>query len=92
MKYTLRLPDEWASQGWKAKIRGDERTEEPHVTLLRRVWGWRVSLRTGAFLDREPDPRGVPAALAAEVWARRAELRRAWDAKYPENPVFSTEE
>jgi hypothetical protein len=50
-----------------------------------------MSLRTGEFLDREPDPSEVPGELAERVWLRRAVLRHSWNRMYPENPVFSHE-
>lgn len=87
MTFTLPLPREWALQGWKVKIRGDERMEEPHATILRRTFGWRVSLRSGAFLDRSPDPREVPEPVVAHLLARLDLLRWEWDERYPENPV-----
>ena len=92
MAFTLTLPGEWSSQGWKVKIRDDERCETPHVTLLRRMLAWRLSLRRREFLDARPDPREVPAALVALVWAERACLRREWNRMYPENPVHSARE
>jgi hypothetical protein len=36
MAFALALPAEWGSQGWKVKIRDDERNETPQVTFLRR--------------------------------------------------------
>lgn len=92
MPFSLRLPDAWAAHGWKAKIREDERNEEPHVSILFKLWTWRMSLRTGNFLDASPPPRDVPAGLVGCVWAQRDLLREMWDQKYPENVVFSTED
>lgn len=92
MAFSLALPAEWARQGWKVKIRDDERNETPHVTFLRRRQAWRMSLRTGEFLDREPDPSGVPDELVERVWIKRAVLRHTWNLMYPENPVFSQED
>lgn len=91
MAFALALPSEWASQGWKVKIRDDERNETPHVTFLRRRQAWRMSLRTGAFLDSEPDPSDVPDELVERVWIKRSVLRHSWNLMYPENPVFSQE-
>jgi 2'-5' RNA ligase len=91
MAFALALPAEWAKQGWKVKIRDDERNETPHVTFLRRRQAWRMSLRTGDFLDREPDPGDVPEELVERVWIKRAVLRHTWNLMYPENPVFSQE-
>lgn len=92
MTFALPLSREWSDQGWKVKIRSRERLEPPHVTILRKTLAWRLSLRDGAFLDAEPDPRSVPSALAREVRARFPLLQAAWDARYPENPVQSEKE
>lgn len=92
MAYALEMPDPWRTQGWKVKIRDDERNETPHVTFLRKRQAWRLSLRTGVFMDTRPDPGEVPRELAAYVWTHRPGLCRAWDAMYPENPVFSQED
>ena len=92
MPFSLRLPEPWATLGWKAKIREDERNEEPHVSILFKLWTWRLSLRTGEFLDAVPRPRDVPAELVEWVWGQRELLRANWDEKYPENVVFSKED
>ena len=51
MPFLLTLPAVWAARGWKAKIREDEHTEEPHVTIALKMWTRRVSLRSGEFMD-----------------------------------------
>jgi hypothetical protein len=33
--YALKMPKPLKDKGWKVKIRNWERTEEPHVTILR---------------------------------------------------------
>jgi hypothetical protein len=91
MAFALALLSYWVKQGWKVKIRDDERNETPHVTFLRRRAAWRLSLRTCEFLDAHPDPHDVPRELVEHVWGERRVLRRAWDAMYPENPVYSRE-
>ena len=91
MAFALALPGEWAGQGWKVKIRDDERNETPHATLLRKRQAWRLSLRSGVFLDARPDPSEVPRELVEHVWSKRQALRRSWNAMYPENPVYSNE-
>jgi hypothetical protein len=85
MPFTLPLPAEWSDQEWKVKIFGDERNEEPHATVIRKV-------RTGEFLDRTPPPRDVPSSLMEWIWKRRRTLRSRWNEMYPENPVFSQED
>ncbi|HKP75068.1 MAG TPA: hypothetical protein VJT67_05960 [Longimicrobiaceae bacterium] len=74
------------------KIREDERTEEPHASVLFKLWAWRLSLRTGEFLDAAPPPREEPRELVEWIWSQREQLRAEWDEKYPENVVFSKEE
>lgn len=91
MAFALTVPDEWARQGWKVKIRDDERNETPHATFLRRRQAWRLSLRTCGFLDARPDPSEVPRALVEFAWSRRLALCSSWDAMYPENPVYSND-
>ena len=91
MAFALELPGQWSAQGWKVKIRDDERNETPHATFLRKRQAWRLNLRRCAFLDARPDPADVPRELVAHVWSERQALRRAWDTMYPENPVFSLE-
>ncbi len=91
MAFALALPSQWAQQGWKVKVRDDERHRTPHVTLLCRWRSWRMSLRTGAFLDADPDPAEVPEGLVELVWGKRQVLRTRWNELYPEHPVFAHE-
>jgi len=90
--FALTLPEPWASRGWKAKIRDRERLEPPHVTILHKTRGWRFELRSGTFLDREPDPKDVPEEIVGAVRSKIELLRQEWDRMFPENPVFSTED
>ena len=90
MAFSLPLPGPWTSQGWKAKIRDKERTEPPHVTILRGTRAWRFSLRSSEFLDGIPDPKHVPQDLVDVVRQALPELISEWDKMYPENPVSST--
>jgi hypothetical protein len=87
--FSLRLPPKWETQGWKVKVRDRERVEPPHVTIMRKTTAWRWGLRNGQFLDREPDPKGVPQELVAWVRDRQEMLRDSWNQMYPENPVES---
>ena len=73
------------------EIRDWERNEPPHVTIIRKQQAWRFGIRTPGFLDKEPDPKDVPDEVVAEVERNLDLLRREWDARYPENPVDSTE-
>jgi hypothetical protein len=93
MPYELDLPRRLKTQGWKVKIREKERLEPPHVTIICRKKEWRVGLRDGGFLvppggdwdDIDEDVRRI-------VEERWNELRAAWDAKYPGNPISSEEQ
>jgi hypothetical protein len=90
MAFQLPLPKRFRRQ-WTVKIRDRERVEPPHVTILRRTQAWRLDLRTGEFLDREPDPDEVPEALLATIRRQWTLLCETWDEMYPENPVASEE-
>jgi hypothetical protein len=84
--------EERRKNGWRVKIRDDERVEPPHVTIIRKTRAWRLGLRTGEFLDREPPSREVPDNFRELVWENVVQLRTKWDEMYPENPVFSQED
>jgi hypothetical protein len=89
--FALTLPEPAASRGWKAKIRDRERLEPPHVTILHKTRAWRFDLRSGTFLDREPDPKAVPEEIVAAVRSNLDLLRQEWDRMFPENPVLSAQ-
>ncbi|MEX0701922.1 MAG: hypothetical protein WD069_07485 [Planctomycetales bacterium] len=89
MPFDLPLPASWRKAGWKVKIRDKETREPPHVTILRRTRAWRIDLRTGEFMDREPDPAEIPDEIISHIRneANWALLCNEWDRKYPTNPV-----
>lgn len=91
MSFALKLLEPWASRGWKVKIRDRERLEPPHVTILHRTRAWRFELRSWSFLDKQPDPKEVPAEVISEVRSKLRLLRQEWDRMFPENRVFSQE-
>jgi len=91
MPHELLLPEPWTSQGWKVKIFDVEGPEEPHVTVRFRARAWRVSLRSGNFLDREPPGRDVPEEIVSNVRDNLAALVTAWDTLHPSNVVKSPE-
>jgi hypothetical protein len=79
---------------WKVKIREKESREPPHVTIIRGTYAWRINLRTGEFMDRQPDPADVPDEIIEyikedENWTLLCEQ---WDEKYPANPVHEPED
>lgn len=92
MPFSLALARQLALSGWKVKIRDRERVEPPHVSIMRGMRCWRLSLRTMVFLDREPDPSEVPRDIVDEVIRQRPALCAAWDRMYPHNPVASKED
>jgi hypothetical protein len=81
------LPDPWDKR-WRLKIRDKETVEPPHVSLLRGTSCWRLDLRTPRFLDKRPAEREVPRKLLKHILGRHDELVVAWDALYPNNPVY----
>ncbi len=91
MAFRLPLPRRLSRQ-WAIKIRDWERVEPPHVTILRRAAAWRLDLRTGEFMDKVPDPDGVPEAVLKVIRANWEQLWAAWNEMYPENPVESKED
>lgn len=90
MAYSLPLPRKFSKQ-WKVKIRDLERVEPPHVHILRKTDSWRIDLRTGKYMDDEPDPSEVPVELRAVIDWAWAQLQSEWDRMYPENLVSSPE-
>ena len=93
MPFDLPLPANFSRARWKVKIREKESREPPHATVLRATEAWRIDLRTGEFMDCQPDPSEVPPELIEFIkahanWRRLCE---AWDMKYPTNPVQSNE-
>jgi hypothetical protein len=92
--FDLSLPQQFRQARWKVKIREKEVREPPHMTILRGTQAWRINLRTGEFMDAEPDPAEVPKDLVdyvkgADVWK---ELCDQWDKKYPQNPLSGEKE
>jgi hypothetical protein len=91
--FNLPLPESLRKARWKVKIRDKETREPPHVTILRGTKAWRINLRTGEFMDDDPDPAEVPhqivELIGEETWQR---LQHEWDRMYPSNPVSSEEE
>ena len=89
MVYSLEMPKPLQDKGWKVKIRNWERTETPHVTILRRTEGWRYSIREPGFMDSHPDPSRVPDDVVNHITKSLALLRKHWDKKHPDNPIES---
>ena len=99
MPVELALPRDLRQRKWKVKIREKERMEPPHVSIIRGTSTWRISLRTGKFLDKMPDPGEVPEELLDYIRLGRRSANQTvwewlceqWDAKYPKNPISSNQ-
>mgnify|MGYP001582378092 CR=1 FL=1 len=89
MPYNLNLPDGLKKAGWKVKIREKERTEPPHISVMKKQETWRWGLREQAFLDKKPPARAVPKEMIEHLQANLEKLIAVWDSKYPHNPVNS---
>ena len=93
MPFELSLPKKLKAEGWKVKIREKERVEPPHVTIMHKASEWRLGLRDQALLVppggrlKDIDPEVM--RIVVEHWER---LISAWDARYPENRVSSTDD
>ena len=93
MPYELPLPKKLKTQGWKVKILEKERVEPPHVTVFHKADAWRVGLRERELLEPPGGRwRDIDAEVVKAIDDAWEELRREWDAKYPENPISSEEE
>ena len=87
MAFDLELPPEARANGWKVKIREDERLESPHVTILRKWSTWRVNLRTGEMMDLGDSWKQVDPVVKAAVFENWNRIRQEWDRRYRHNPV-----
>lgn len=91
MPYELAIPK--ALKPWKVKIFDNELLcEEPHVTIIFKMTRWRLSLRSGNFLDQQPDPKDVRQEVREEIERNWEVLRGEWDARFPTNPVQNEEQ
>jgi len=93
MAFSFPLPAALKNARWKVKIRDKETREPPHVTIIRGTEAWRIDLRTGRFMDDDPDPSDVPAKLIELILmpANWLQLCEMWDVMYPNNPVAGQE-
>ncbi len=99
MPAELPLSSQLKNAKWKVKIREKERLEPPHVSIINGINTWRISLRSGDFLDKEPDPDQVPHELLKYIDSGKLSNRQTvwewlcekWDEKYPKNKVASAD-
>ncbi len=92
MPYNLRLPQRLAQAGWKVKIYDAEGPEEPHVTIYRKGQSWRVSLRTGNFLDTSSSWRQINNDVRKAIESNKKTLQDEWGELHGDNPISSEEE
>jgi hypothetical protein len=92
MPFELPLPGRLKQARWKVKIREKESREPPHVTILRGTQAWRINLRTGQFMDSQPNPDDVPQDVLDQIRQHWQRLCDEWDRKYPRNRVQETPE
>ena len=91
MPYTLLLAKTLRKAGWQVKIYDAEGPEEPHVSIFRRGRKWRISLRTGEFLD-DGDQSQIDANVRATIKRCWRTLQTEWDNIHGKiNPISSEE-
>ena len=68
MPLALSITKKLEKAGWKIKIRDREKNiESPHATILIKTKCWRYNLRTKKFMDKNPNPKEIPAELIKEL-------------------------
>ncbi len=89
MPYRVNLSTSIRKAGWTAKIYDAEGPEEPHVTIRCKTKQWRISLRTGDFLDAGGKASEIKDEVMAAVTDQQtiAEMIAYWNARNPYNPV-----
>lgn len=92
MPYSLPLSQPLRKAGWKVKIHDFERLEPPHVTIYRKMRRWRLSLRTGAFLDLGDKWSQIERGVREAVEGGWTTLQDEWDRIHPDNPVQGQED
>jgi hypothetical protein len=91
MPFDLLLPRSLRNSGWRVTIHDFERLEEPHVTIYRKLRAWRLSLRTGRFLDRGDKYSQIAKAVRQAIRAEWPALQAQWNLIHPDNPVRGIE-
>lgn len=88
MPYKLDLPSVLRQAGWKVTIHDAEGPEEPHATIYKKRRRWRLSLRTGRFLDLGDKWSQIDKRLRAAIEIQWETLRHEWDRLHGQyNPI-----
>lgn len=90
MAFNLPLAEQLTKARWKVKIFDKENREPPHVTIIRGTQKWRINLRTGDFMDRDPPGREVDEEVMQAIWDNWEYLQQQWDRIHSDNPVEGT--
>lgn len=90
MPYSLSLTDALRKAGWQVKIYDAEGPEEPHVSIFRRGRKWRISLRTGEFLDSGDKWSQIDDDVKSAIQKDWKTLQAEWDKLHGDiNPLSS---
>jgi len=88
MPYKLPLSKILRIAGWRVTIYDAEGPEEPHVSIYRRTESWRVSLRSGDFLDNGASWNQIHDDVRRAIAANWENLKQEWnDLHGSNNPV-----
>jgi hypothetical protein len=94
MPFTLNLSKALCQAGWKVKIYDAEGPEEPHVTIYRKSRTWRLSLRTGRFLDEGDKWSQIDKGVRMRIENKKnwKTLQAQWDRLHGKHNPISSEE
>ena len=93
MPYLLTLLRPLTLAGWKVRIHDAEGPEEPHVTIYKKSRKWRLSLRTGKFLDPGAKWSQIDSDVRSVVRKKWRILRKEWDKRHGHfNPIKSEDD
>ena len=92
MVFNLDIGTRLKKQGWKVKIHDNERLEDPHVTIYFKLEKWRLSLRSGDFLDRGDKWNQIEDRVQEYIEANWDLLIEEWESIHPDNPIETENE
>lgn len=87
MPFILELLLTLKQAGWKVKIHDSERLEPPHVTIYQKMQKWRLSLRSGEFLDAGAKWSQIDERVRTQIVGNWQTLISEWDLIHPDNLV-----